>query len=152
MYIDMMKIKKKNSLLEGKIETMIIQHKSEIDELRTKLKNTKLNLRKLNIDVVKPLLQELKVAEELNQRYKNQYEKNFEDMKILNAILRLPRMSDVFYKTLKKREEEDRFAAKKRDAIKFMSDYVSQANQDEFFHQFLGHLDKTVPEQSHAIN
>ena len=100
----------------------------------------------MNVDVVKPLMQEIKVAEELNQRYKNKYEKNFEDMKILNAILRLPRMSDIFYKTLKKREEEDRFAARKREAIKFMSDYVSQANQDEFFHQFLGHLDKTVPE------
>ena len=49
-------------------------------------------------------MQELKIAEELHNRYKTQYEKNFEDLKILNAILRLPRMSDTFYKTIKKRE------------------------------------------------
>ena len=73
----------------------------------------KLNLAKMNNEVVKPLMQELKIAEELHHRYKTQYEKNFEDLKILNAILRLPRMSDTFYKTIKKREQEEKFERRK---------------------------------------
>ena len=72
-----------------------------------------LNLAKMNNEVVKPLMQELKIAEELHHRYKTQYEKNFEDLKILNAILRLPRMSDTFYKTIKKREQEEKFERRK---------------------------------------
>ena len=28
-----------------------------------------------------------------------------------------------------------------------MDQYVTQGNDDEFFNKFIGHLDKTVPEQ-----
>ena len=113
VYIDMMKVKKENRRLVEKIATMIIEHESELSKLQTKLKNTKLYLTKTNNEVVKPLMQELKIAEELNQRYKTQYEKNFEDLRIMNAILRLPRMSDTFYKTIKKREQEEKFEQRK---------------------------------------
>ena len=58
-------------------------------------------------------MQELKVNEEIKQRYIAQYEKNFEDLKTLNAIIRLPRLSDQFYKTLKKREIEQVFEKRK---------------------------------------
>ena len=85
------------------------EHKSEMSKIRTKLKTTKFFLIKTNNDVVKPLMQELKVNEEIKQRYIAQYEKNFEDLKTLNAIVRLPRLSDQFYKTLKKREIEQVF-------------------------------------------
>ena len=40
-------------------------HKSEISKIRTKLKATKFFLTKTNNDVVKPLMQELKVNEEI---------------------------------------------------------------------------------------
>ena len=65
-----------------------------MDKLTSKLEKTKHFLVKQNKEVVKPLMLEVKLSEEIKQRYKTQYEKNFEDLKILNAIVRLPRMSD----------------------------------------------------------
>ena len=41
------------------------EHKSEMSKIRTKLKTTKFFLIKSNNDVVKPLMQELKVNEEI---------------------------------------------------------------------------------------
>ena len=55
-------------------------------------------------------------------------------------------MSDTFYKTIKKREQEEKFGRRKQESISLMSNYVTKANADEFFHNFLGHLEKTVPE------
>ena len=49
-------------------------------------------------------MQEIKLAQEIKERYKAQYEKNFEDLRVLNAVVRLPRMSDQLYKTMKRKE------------------------------------------------
>ena len=59
---------------------MKANHKAELTKLRTKLKDTQHFLKKTNDEVVKPLMQEIKLAEELKSRYKTQYEKNFEDL------------------------------------------------------------------------
>ena len=104
--IEMSKTKEKNRLLEERIEKMTVEHKVESTELRKKLKETKFYLKKQNVEVVKPLMQEISLVQEIKQRYKKQYEKNFEDLKILNAILRLPRMSDQFQKTMMRKEKE----------------------------------------------
>lgn len=92
-------------------------------------------------------MHEIKLSEELKQRYKTQYEKNFEDLRILNAIMRLPRMSDQFYKTIKKKEQQERFKQREKEAIYLMNLYVKKTNSDEFFDKFIGHLDKSVPDQ-----
>ena len=60
-------------------------------------------------------------------------------------------MSDTFYKTIKKREQEEKFERRKQESISLMSNYVTKANADEFFHNFLGHLEKTVPEQQQTL-
>ena len=83
---------------------MILLHEDERTKLRTKVKANQEFLKKTNEEVVKPLMQEIKIIEEVKQRYKVKYEKNFEDFRVLNAIMRLPRMCDQFYKTIKKRE------------------------------------------------
>lgn len=53
-------------------------------------------------------------------------------------------MSDQFYKTIKKREQEGKFEKRKKEAISFMSHYVTEKNSEEFFDKFLGHLDNSV--------
>ena len=53
-------------------------------------------------------------------------------------------MSDQFYKTIKKREQEGKFEKRKKEAISFMSHYVTEKNSEEFFDNFLGHLDNSV--------
>ena len=125
---------------------MTVLHEDERTKLRAKLKANQEFLKKTNEEVVKPLMQEIKVIEEVKQRYKVKYEKNFEDLRILNAIMRLPRMSDQFYKTIKKREQESVFEERKDQAITLMSQYVTEKNKNVFFDKFLGHLDKSVPE------
>ena len=126
---------------------MKLSHKEELAKLRAKLKDTQHFLKKTNDEVVKPLMQEIKLAEELKSRYKTQYDKNFEDLRILNAMMRLPRMSDQFYKTIKKIELAEKFEKRSKEAIAFMRLYVKEENNEEFFNKFAGHLNKTVPEQ-----
>ena len=92
-------------------------------------------------------MQEMKLAEELKSRYKTQYDKNFEDLRILNAMIRLPRMSDQLYKTIKKIELGEKFEKRRKEAIAFMRLYMKEENREEFFNEFAGHLNKTVPEQ-----
>ena len=147
LYEDMVRTKKKIQDIEEKMTMMTFDHEVKVSQLSTKLKETQRYLIKTNNEVVKPLMHEIKLVEELKQRYKTQYEKNFEDLRILNAIMRLPRMSDQFYKTIKKREQQEKFEQRKKEAIYLMDQYVTQGNDDEFFNKFIGHLDKTVPEQ-----
>ena len=104
LYEEMVKTQKKIKDIEEKMTMMTFDHEVKVSQLSTKLKTTQRYLIKTNNEVVKPLMHEIKLVEELKQRYKTQYEKNFEDLRILNAIMRLPRMSDQFYKTIKKRE------------------------------------------------
>ena len=49
---------------------MIIRHDEERTELKAKLKTNKHFLKKTIDEVVKPLMHEIKVIDELNQRYK----------------------------------------------------------------------------------
>ena len=94
LYEDMVRTKKKIQDIEEKMTMMTFDHEVKVSQLSTKLKETQRYLIKTNNEVVKPLMHEIKLVEELKQRYKTQYEKNFEDLRILNAIMRLPRMSD----------------------------------------------------------
>ena len=73
-------------------------------------------------------MQEVKLSEEIKLRYKMQYEKNFRDLKILNAIVRLPRMSDQFYKTMKKKEKEQIFEKRMKESVQLMSQLMNDAN------------------------
>ena len=93
-------------------------------------------------------MQEIKLAEELKLRYKTLYEKNFENLKILNAVVRLPRMSDQFYKTMKKKEREHIFEKRKKEAVNLMGHYATEANSNEFFTKFIDNLNFSIQEQS----
>ena len=56
---------------------MKMNHEKEMDKIQTKLKATKFFLLKSTNEVVKPLMQEIKLIQEINQRYKSKYDKNF---------------------------------------------------------------------------
>ena len=73
-------------------------------------------------------MQEVKLLEEIKLRYKTQYEKNFGDLKILNAIVRLPRMSDQFYKTMKKKEKEQIFEKHMKESVHLMGQLMNETN------------------------
>ena len=53
------------------MEEMIKEHQEEMSKIKSKLKATKFFLLKSTNEVVKPLMQELRLTQELNQRYKS---------------------------------------------------------------------------------
>ena len=73
------------------------------------------------------------------------------DLKILNSIVRLPRMSDQFYKTMKRKEQEHINKQIEKNAINILSNYVPQSNPDQFFTKFIDHLDETIPKQLNSL-
>ena len=123
---------------------MTFEHKYKLTKLREKLNKTKNFLIKQNKEVVQPLFSEVKILEELKQRFKALYDKNFENFRILNAIVRLPRMCDQFYKTMKRKEQEQVFEQRKKEAVCLMGQYVTETNSNEFFSQFIDNLDQTI--------
>ena len=61
---------KKIKDMEEKMSMMTMDHEVEVSKLSTKLKTTQRYLIKTNNEVVKPLMHEIKLVEELKQRYK----------------------------------------------------------------------------------
>ena len=92
-------------------------------------------------------MQEIRITQELNQRYQSTYDKNFHDLLILNAIVRLPRMSDQLYKTMKRKEQAQKFDKRQKEAIGLMREHNVYKNGDEFMATFLDHLDESIQGQ-----
>ena len=59
----------KNYRLELKIKDLEREHSEKLSNVRTKLRTTRSFLVKMNEDVVKPMIHEMKIAEELKNRY-----------------------------------------------------------------------------------
>ena len=60
----------------------------------------------------------------------------------MHAVLRLPRMSDQLYKTMKRKETEELNAKRRRDAVRTLGSYVNEENEDQFYSKFLDHIDQ----------
>ena len=71
----------------------------------------------MNEEVAKPMIIEMKLLQELNDRFRKQYEQNLKDLTTLNAIIRLPRMADQFYKSAKRKEGDEVFQKFEKEAI-----------------------------------
>ena len=63
--IELVKTKNLNKTLEKKIETMTAEHKKKVEKLTAKQEKTKHFLVKQNKEVVKPLMLEVKLSEEI---------------------------------------------------------------------------------------
>ena len=70
LYEEMVKTKKKIKDLEEKMTMMTFDHEVKVSQLSTKLKTTQRYLIKTNNEVVRPLMHEIKLVEELKHRYK----------------------------------------------------------------------------------
>ena len=53
-------------------------------------------MKKMQEEVVKPLVQEVRVNEEITERLKKDNKKMHDEFRMFNAIIRLPRMCDQF--------------------------------------------------------
>ena len=128
--------------LEEKLKVIEDEYKLKVATIREKLKKTKIQLTKQNKEVVKPMVEQMKLSHESMLRYQTQYEKNFENLKIMHAVLRLPRMSDQLYKTMKRKEQDQVHANRRKEAVRILGTYVNENNENEFYSKFLDHIDQ----------
>ena len=70
LYLEMVKTKDTNKELLAKIAKMASDHATQLSQVKSKLKTTQQYLVKTNNEVVKPLMQEIKIVAELKERYK----------------------------------------------------------------------------------
>ena len=87
-----------------------------------KLKETKEQLVKLNKEVVKPLIEEVRIKELLNQRLLEQQAINAYDLKMFNSVIRTPRLCDEFHKALRRKFEIKKLKAQEMDCFIYLKD------------------------------
>ena len=92
-------------------------------------------------EVAKPLIQEVKIVQQLNERYRADAEKSQSDLKVLNAIIRLPVMSDMFHKAVKRKEARAVSRQIEKAAIEVLDKHVSRTSPERFFNNLVNHLD-----------
>ena len=73
--------------------------------------------------VVRPALTELSVYEELHRRITAKYDQNLEHLKEISSIVRIPAMTNEFYKLMRAREKDKALAAAQKKSIKQMVDW-----------------------------
>lgn len=75
--------------LEAEHEKRIIKEKKKQKDLKNKILD-------INKNVVKPMILEIKVKDELIKRLKEENKLNVKDLKMLNTIIRIPKMTTEF--------------------------------------------------------
>ena len=85
------------------------------------------------MEVICPLLQELKVHEEILRRLKEAYNKNLREYEQLSTIVRIPAMTSEFWKLIRQQKNDKAYDAWQKDGIKKMAewkvfDYKSQTD------------------------
>ena len=67
--------------------------------------------------MVKPLTLEVKVLDELIQRLKSIHDTNMRELKMLNTVIRIPKLCQDFQMALRQRYEADRIKKMQKQAI-----------------------------------
>ena len=117
-------------------------------------------LKKQQEEVVKPLIQELKIADELRSRQKKQFEQNKKDIQMAYSILKFPAMCEQYQKALKRKLTTKKFKQLEQDSIHLLRQHINEDNQEEFFDEFSSRLASDPfsnnflrePDQSRLVN
>ena len=67
--------------------------------------------------MIKPLLLEVKIKEEIMKRLKKDHDLNLKDLKMVNTVLRVPTMTLEFQKALRARKSDKKLAEFHKQAI-----------------------------------
>ena len=82
--------------LQDKHQTYRDSADKKIKELEKKVKELRSVLKKQQEEVVKPLIQEMRINSELLERQKLALSQNAKDITMLHSIMRMPAMCDQF--------------------------------------------------------
>jgi len=94
----------------------------------------------MQVDVVKPLLHEIRVKDMLTKRLQIQQSKNSQDLKQLYSIVKVPRLCDEFHKAVRRRQSKS-MSHRQADEFKTMdymkSEIQSFPSEQAFFDNFV---------------
>ena len=109
----------------------------KIDEIGKKLKMQQSK-------VVKPLIQEMKVNEELTSRLKTQFDQNIQLLQKLSAIIRIPTMTNEFQRMLRTKENKQVREEKEKQTISQMVKWnvTNEQTQAKFLKEMLAAMDQ----------
>ena len=108
--------------LKDKFGLLEDETSKKVDEVMKKLKDQ-------HNKVINPLVKELKVSTELQNRLKADLDRNLKEMKEMSAILRIPTLTAEFQRMLRAKETEKKIEADKKKAISHMVE--SKITDDE---------------------
>ena len=124
----------------------------KITKLKKKYSDTYSMLKTMQEDVMKPLLHEVKIKEELYDRLKKALSIKDQHFKMMNAVIRLPAMVDQFQKALKRRESAEVSRRHEKESIQLLREQdVTEATQDKFFEKFIYNLDEIALQTKQGI-
>ena len=139
--------KKKINEMESEFTKQERQAKKKIKNLQTKLSVTQLYLKRLYDELVKPLFAEIKLKDEIIERHIKEEAKLNNDMKMLNSVIRIPRLCGEFQKALKKKRKAEIDRKEFLDAYDYLKPkiYEHGNNEAEFMETILTYIDTTYP-------
>ena len=99
------------------------------------------------------MLVEIKVKDTIIEKLKQDQSKNSHDLKVLNAVIRLPRMANDFHRALRRRYEADKMKGIEEQAIKVLRhEGINDKNNEEYFDNFIKNLDRVKELNEKARN
>ena len=90
--------------LQVKLEDLKKKFNIVVPRAKRKLKEIGEKLKMQQNEVIRPLIQEIKINEELTRRLKQQYDTNLKEFQALSTIVRIPAMTSEFWRILRTKE------------------------------------------------
>ena len=81
------------------------EHEKKMKDEQRKQKELNKRLKKLNSNMIEPLMMEIKVKDELIRRVKEENAINVKDLKMLYTIIKIPKMTTDFQRDLRKKND-----------------------------------------------
>ena len=91
------------------------------------------------------LVQEVKIKDMILKRQENMREAFREELKMLNSVLRVPRMCDQFHKAMRRKMEAEAYQKMMAEAMSNLNTVRDEDESDEkFIDDFMEHLDNDI--------
>ena len=101
---------------------------------------------------MKPLIQEVKIKDQLHERLISSLKLKDQHFKMMNAVVRLPLMVEQFQRALRRKETSEQSKQYQKDAVNIMrTNNVTEETQESFFDHFIVSLDKVSDSRKKEI-
>ena len=120
--------KKRIARLEKDLEKGDKKYEDEVVKAKDKYDKCFAKLVRVNEDIVKPTIEEMKELQKEKIYYKDLYFGLLKNFQVMSAILRLPTMVYQFHQAIARKVESKQKAKIEKDAIQFLQNKVNEKN------------------------